>query len=163
MSRISPVRWPVRADEPDIDEPMRIIDPHHDAILGAGDVEDRAALIPAGASRRIHRSHTVRELSAPFTLDDSPVVLTLQINRSSPIALLQFPSSSCSPTLLSGLRSFKVLATFSADNRSSAPAKSKPTPTYLSAKPVATAATRIRKSAPRPRRARTEYADDLLR
>jgi hypothetical protein len=36
-------------------------------------------LIPAGASRRIRRSHTLRDLGAPFALDDSNVVLTLQI------------------------------------------------------------------------------------
>jgi hypothetical protein len=36
---------PVRADEPDIDDAIRIIDPHHDAILVAGDVKDRATVV----------------------------------------------------------------------------------------------------------------------
>jgi hypothetical protein len=35
---------PVRADEPDIDDAIRIIDPHRDAILVAGDVKDRATI-----------------------------------------------------------------------------------------------------------------------
>ena len=69
----------MRADEPDIDDAIRIIDPHHDAILVADNVEHRTALVPAGASRRIRGSHTFRDLGAPFTLDDSNVVLTLQI------------------------------------------------------------------------------------
>src|SRR6266478_2321163 len=39
---IDPVVLPVRADEPDIDDAIRIVDPYHDAILVAGDVEYRA-------------------------------------------------------------------------------------------------------------------------
>ena len=39
---IDPVVLPVRADEPNIDDAIRIIDPHHNAILVAGDVEHRA-------------------------------------------------------------------------------------------------------------------------
>src|SRR6266550_2719957 len=42
---IDPVVLPVRADEPDIDDAMRIVDPYHDAILVAGDVEYRATVI----------------------------------------------------------------------------------------------------------------------
>jgi len=40
----------VRADEPDIDDAMKIIDPHHDAIVVAGDVKDRATIGKAGLS-----------------------------------------------------------------------------------------------------------------
>ena len=36
---------PVRADEPDIDDAIRIIDPHHDAILVVGDIEYRATVV----------------------------------------------------------------------------------------------------------------------
>ena len=36
-------------------------------------------MIRAGASRRIRRSHTLRDLGAAFTLNDSNVVLALQI------------------------------------------------------------------------------------
>jgi hypothetical protein len=42
---IDPVVLPVRSDEPDIDDAIRIIDPHHDAILVAGDVEYSAAVV----------------------------------------------------------------------------------------------------------------------
>jgi hypothetical protein len=41
---------PVRADEPDIDDAIRIIDPHHDTILVARDVKDRATIGKAGLS-----------------------------------------------------------------------------------------------------------------
>jgi hypothetical protein len=38
------------ADEPDIDHAIRIVDPHDDAILVTGDVEDRTAVFEnAGA------------------------------------------------------------------------------------------------------------------
>jgi hypothetical protein len=36
---IDTVVLPVRSDEPDIDDAIRIIDPHHDSILVAGGVE----------------------------------------------------------------------------------------------------------------------------
>src|SRR5450759_759110 len=36
---LDPVVLPVRADEPDIDDAIGIIDPHHDAILVAGNDE----------------------------------------------------------------------------------------------------------------------------
>jgi hypothetical protein len=43
--RIDLVVLSVRADEPDIDDAIRIIDPHHDAILVAGDGKDRATIV----------------------------------------------------------------------------------------------------------------------
>ena len=42
---IDPIVLPVRSDEPDIDDAIRIIDPHHDAILVAGDVEYNATVV----------------------------------------------------------------------------------------------------------------------
>jgi hypothetical protein len=41
---------PVRADEPDIDDAIRIIDPYRDAIVVARDVKDRATIGKAGLS-----------------------------------------------------------------------------------------------------------------
>jgi hypothetical protein len=84
---------PVRADEPDIDDAIRIIDPHHDAILVAGDVEHRATVSEPSAtrafstvvceayctSRRIRWSDTAHDLSTTLALNDSNVVLALQI------------------------------------------------------------------------------------
>jgi hypothetical protein len=42
---IDGVVLPMAADEPDIDDAIRIVDPDHEAILVAGDVKDRAAVL----------------------------------------------------------------------------------------------------------------------
>ncbi len=50
-----PSYLPVRADEPDIDDPIGIIDPHHNAILVA--TSDLRKAEPSGASQRpVYRS-----------------------------------------------------------------------------------------------------------
>src|SRR5664280_2014403 len=43
--RVDPIVLPVRADEPDVDDTIRIIDPHHDPVLVAGDIEYRATVV----------------------------------------------------------------------------------------------------------------------
>ena len=43
--RIDPVVLPVRADEPDVHDAIRIIYPNNDAILVAGDIEYRATVV----------------------------------------------------------------------------------------------------------------------
>jgi hypothetical protein len=43
--RIDPVVLPVRADKPDVDNAIRIIDPHHDAKLITGNIEHRATVV----------------------------------------------------------------------------------------------------------------------
>jgi hypothetical protein len=57
MRRLQATRWcavvrlprvgrqsAVRSDEPNVDDPIGVIDPHHDAILIAGDVEHHTAI-----------------------------------------------------------------------------------------------------------------------
>src|SRR5665811_1512632 len=60
----------------------------------------------------------------------SPFLNTKQIRQRAFTVIahwpLRSPLSLFSPTLLSGLKSCRVLATFNADNKSNAPAKSKP-------------------------------------
>src|SRR6266481_8837607 len=67
--RIDPVVLPMRADEPDIDDAIRIIDPHHDAILVAGDVEHRATVVEnaraADGSLRVRRRRPVSSPDLP--------------------------------------------------------------------------------------------------
>src|ERR1017187_10412025 len=68
--RIDPIVLPVRAYEPDIDDAIRIIDPHHNAILVAGDIEYRATVVEnAGAA---DGSLDVRR-RCPVTAFDLPV------------------------------------------------------------------------------------------
>ena len=43
--RVDPVVLLVRADEPDIDDPIGIINPYHNTILVAGDVEHRTTVL----------------------------------------------------------------------------------------------------------------------
>jgi len=61
---------PVRADEPDIDDPIGIIDPHHNAILVAGDVEHRTAVLEN--ARAANGSLQVR-WRRPVSFSDLPV------------------------------------------------------------------------------------------
>ena len=60
---------PVRADEPDIDDAIRIIDPHHDAILVAGDVEHRATVVEnarvADVSLHVRRRRPIGSSNLP--------------------------------------------------------------------------------------------------
>ena len=55
------------AYEPDIDDPIRVVDPDHDAILVAGDVEYRAAVL--GNTGAAYIPFDVRRF-APISLFD---------------------------------------------------------------------------------------------
>jgi hypothetical protein len=67
---IDPIVLPVRADEPHIDDSIGIIDPHHNAILVAGDVEHRTTVLEN--ARAANGSLYVRRPALPWmaaTLD----------------------------------------------------------------------------------------------
>ncbi len=62
----------MRADEPDINNAIRIIDPHHNAILVTGDVEHRATVVEnarvADVSLHVRRRRPIGSSNLPVAL-----------------------------------------------------------------------------------------------
>jgi hypothetical protein len=58
---------PMGADEPDINDAIRIVDPDHEAILVAGDVKDRAAVLEnTGAANISLDVRRLRPIGPPY-------------------------------------------------------------------------------------------------
>ena len=66
---VDSVVLPMGADKPDVDDAIRIVDPDHDAILVAGNVEDRTAILENTGAADI--SLDMRRLR-PIGLPDLP-------------------------------------------------------------------------------------------